>query len=82
MGDPLPKAFLEALADTFDEYGRESLRTFRADDPADYARTFAHLIPKDAASSEIYSDAQLEKIYDAVSARLAKAARNGVETIN
>jgi hypothetical protein len=35
-----------------------------------------------AAPSDIYSDAQLEKICLALSEKLEKAARNGVETIN
>jgi hypothetical protein len=30
---------------------------------------------------DIYSDAQLKRLFEALASRLAKAARNGVETI-
>jgi hypothetical protein len=78
----VPKAFLEALADTFDEHGRAAVRHVRDNDPAEYARAFASIIPRDSATGDIYSDAQLERLCDALAARLAKAARNGVETIH
>jgi hypothetical protein len=39
-------------------------------------------MPKGASPREIYSDAQLDKICDAISERLAKAGRNGVETVH
>jgi hypothetical protein len=82
MGAPISKAFLIALADSLEDYGRETLIAFRAQDPADYARMFAHLIPKDASPHEIYSDAQLDRIYDALSENLAKVVQNGVATIH
>jgi len=82
MGAPITKAFLEALAETFDEHGRAAVRHVRDHEPAEYARVFASIIPRDAATSDIYSDAQLERLCDALAARLAKAARNGVETIH
>jgi HTH-like domain len=41
---------------------------------AEYARAFANIIPRDAARGDIYSDAQLERLCDALAARLAKAA--------
>ena len=78
----VPKAFLEALAETFDEHGRAAVRHVRDNDPAECARAFASIIPRDAATGDIYSDAQLERLCDALAARLAKAARNGVETIH
>jgi hypothetical protein len=43
---------------------------------------FAHLIPKDASPREIYSDAQLDRIYDALNENLAKVVQNGVATIH
>jgi hypothetical protein len=82
MGPPIPKAFLEALAESFDEVGRAAVRHVRDNDPAEYARVFASIIPRDAATSDIYTDAQLERLCDALAARLAKAARNGVETVH
>ena len=78
----VPKAFLEALAESFDEVGRAAVRHVRDNDPAEYARAFASIIPRDPATNDIYSDAQLERLCDALAARLAKAARNGVETIH
>jgi hypothetical protein len=78
----VPKAFLEALAETFDEHGRAAVRHVRDNDPAEYARAFASIIPREAARDDIYSDAQLERLCDALAARLAKAARNGVETLH
>jgi hypothetical protein len=82
MGPPIPKAFLEALAESFDEVGRAAVRHVRDNDPAEYAHVFASIIPRDAATSDIYTDAQLERLCDALAARLAKAARNGVETVH
>ena len=82
MGAPITKAFLEAVAETFDEHGRAAVRHVRDNDPAEYARVFASIIPTDATPSDIYTDAQLERLCDALAARLAKAARNGVETIH
>jgi hypothetical protein len=38
-----------AYVDDADGADREALRTFGDDEPADYARTFAHLMPKGAA---------------------------------
>jgi hypothetical protein len=32
--------------------------------------------------SDFYTDAQMERLCDAISERLAKAVRNGVETIH
>jgi hypothetical protein len=81
MAGPISKAFLKALADTFDEAGRESVRQVRDEDPETYASVFAQMFPKETAS-DIYSDAQLERLCDALAARLAKAVRNGVETIH
>jgi hypothetical protein len=76
---PPSKAFLRALADTFEDFGRDAVRECRDKDPATYASVFAHLLP---SSGVIYSDEQLEQLCDCLSERLEKAARNGVETIN
>jgi hypothetical protein len=78
---PLSKAFLKALADTFDEAGREAVRHVRDEDPETYASVFAQMFPKETAS-DIYADAQIDRLCDALAARLAKAARYGVETIH
>ena len=78
----LPKAFLIALAETFADFGEASLRQVRDEDPETYASVFAQMIPKETTPSDIYSDTQLDRLYDALAARLAKAARNGVETIH
>jgi hypothetical protein len=58
---------------------RPLLREMRDTDPARYRDLFANLIPLDALPSEVYSDRQLEVIYDAAkrglerrSARLAQ----------
>jgi len=48
-GETGPKAFLEALADTFDTFGREILKTVRDTDPVTYASVFAGVMPADAA---------------------------------
>jgi hypothetical protein len=82
MGAPISKAFLIALADSFEEFGRDSVRQVRDNDPEAYACVFASVIPKEATPSDIYSDAQMDRLCDALSERLAKAARNGVETIH
>jgi hypothetical protein len=78
---PISKAFLQALADTFDEAGREAVRRVRDEDPETYASIFAQMFPKETASG-IYADAQLDRLCDAIEARLLKAVRNGVETIH
>jgi hypothetical protein len=58
---------------------RPMLREMRDRDPTRYRELFANLIPLDALPSEVYSDRQLEVIYDAAkrglerrSARLAQ----------
>ncbi len=82
MSGPLPKAFLEALADVFDESGREAVRHVRDEDPETYASVFAQMFPKETTPGDIYSNAQLDRLCDAITARLEKAVRNGVETIH
>jgi hypothetical protein len=82
MGAPIATAFLEALAESFDEHGRAAVRHVRDNDPETYASVFASVIPKAATPSDIYTDAQLDRLCGALAARLAKAARNGVETIH
>ena len=78
----LSKAFLKAVAETFADFGEASLRQVRDEDPETYASVFAQMFPKERTPSDIYSDAQLDRLYDALAARLAKAARNGVDTIH
>jgi hypothetical protein len=39
-------------------------------------------MPKRAVPRDIYSDEQVTRLCDALSERLEKAGRNGVETIN
>jgi len=46
MSAPLSRAFLKALADTFDEAGREAVRQVRDKDPEIYASVFAQMFPK------------------------------------
>ena len=82
MAEPISKAFLKALADTFDEAGREAVRKVRDEDPETYASVFVQMFPKEATPSDIYSDAQLARLCDAIEAKLEKAVRNGVETIH
>jgi hypothetical protein len=82
VAEPISKAFLKALADTFDEAGRQAVRRVRDEDPETYARVFAQMFPKETTPSEIYSDAQMDRLCDALSERLEKVVRNGVETIN
>jgi hypothetical protein len=59
---PISKAFLKALAETFDEAGREAVKHVRDNDPEAYASVFASVIPKDATPSDIYSDAQMDRL--------------------
>ena len=82
MSAPLSRAFLKALADTFDEAGREAVRQVRDKDPEIYASVFAQKFPKETTTGNIYSDAQFDRLCDAITARLEKAVRNGVETIH
>jgi hypothetical protein len=82
VAEPISKAFLKALADTFDEAGRQAVRRVRDEDPETYASVFAQMFPKETAHCDIYSDEQMDRLCDALSERLDKAVRNGVETIN
>jgi hypothetical protein len=82
MSGPISKEFLKALADVFDDTGAEAVRHVRDEDPETYANLFAQVIPKETTPSDIYTDAQMDRLCDAISERLAKAARNGVETIH
>jgi hypothetical protein len=79
MDVPISKAFLRALADTFEEFGRDAVRGCRDKDPVTYASVYAHVLPNPV---DIHSDEQLEQLCDCLSERLEKAARNGVETIH
>jgi hypothetical protein len=83
MSGPISKESLKAQADVFDESGREAVRHVRDEDPETYENNlFAEAFPKETAPGDIYSDAQMARLCDAISERLAKAARNGVETIH
>jgi hypothetical protein len=53
---------------------RPMLREMRDTDPARYRELFANLIPLDALPSEVYSDHQLEVIYDATKPGLERRA--------
>lgn len=81
MRGPVSKDFLKALADVFDDVGAVAVRHVRDEDPETYENLFAQMFPKETPS-DIYTDAQMDRLCDAISARLAKAARNGVETIH
>ena len=50
------------------------LLEMRDTDPVGYREMFSNLIPRDALPSEVYSDRQLEVIYDAVCRGLARRA--------
>jgi hypothetical protein len=82
MAAPISKAFIAALAETFDELGRRALQRFRDDDPAGYAELFASYTPKATTAAEIFSDDRLEAICAQLAARIEKAAQNGVETVH
>lgn len=45
--DRLSAAFLTAMADDFDEHGKEVIARVRQEDPATYMRVFATLTPKE-----------------------------------
>ena len=77
----LSKAFLKALAETFADFGEDSLRRVRDEDPETYASVFAQMFPKET-TSDIFADAQLDRLCDTLSERLAKAVRKGVENIH
>jgi hypothetical protein len=47
-----------------------------------YASVFPQMFPKETTPSDIYSDAQLARLCDAIEAKLEKAVRNGNETIH
>jgi len=53
---------------------RPMLREMRDTDPTRYRELFANLIPPDALPSEVYSDRQLEVIYDATKLGLERRA--------
>ena len=47
-----------------------------------YASVFAQMFPKKTTLSDIYSDAQLDRLCGAITAKLEKAVPNGVETVH
>jgi hypothetical protein len=73
VAGPISKAFLKAVADTFDEGGREAVRQVRDKDPETYASVFAQMFTKGTTPSDIYSDAQLDRLCVAITAKLEKA---------
>jgi hypothetical protein len=60
----------------------DMLHEMSATDPVGYREFFANLIPLDALPSEVYSDRQLEVIYDAVCRGLARRAARVAATLN
>ena len=43
----LSMAFVEALAKEFDEHGAEAIRVMRVENPSDFVKTVAAIIPKE-----------------------------------
>src|SRR5262249_2177200 len=64
--DRLSASFLEALAETFEEGGREAVRKGRDEDPSTYVRVFARLLPENGEAwtpAGNLSDEQIEAMY-------------------
>src|SRR5262249_54885607 len=80
--DRLSASFLEALAETFEEGGKEAVRKVRDEDPSTYVRVFASLLPKEVEVSTHESnltDEQLEALYTEMLAELDRRAKAGSE---
>jgi hypothetical protein len=48
----LSAAFLEALADDFEEHGKAVIRIMRVESPTEYVKAVAHLMPKEFEITE------------------------------
>lgn len=73
-------SFLNALADDFDRYGKETLARARRDDPMGYIRAIVQLMPKQFEQTtplEELSDAELYAGIELLKSKLAVGAIEG-----
>jgi hypothetical protein len=73
-------AFLNALAEDFDVYGKDAIKLTRETDPATYVKVCASLLPKQVEQThplDDVPDAELLAIIDVLRSRLAEAAGAG-----
>ena len=66
--DRMSAAFLTALADDFDEHGKEVVARVRKDDPSTYLRVFASLMPKELEFTDPFKSMSDEKLAVAIDA--------------
>jgi len=66
--DRITRAFLEALADDFQEHGRAVVATVRETDPSTYMRVFAGFVPKEIEISEPLRALSTEQLTAAIEA--------------
>lgn len=79
----LQGAFLNALADDFDNHGKRAIERCREEDPVAYVRAVAQLMPKQVEQHNPLDDLNDADLLDAIAflrARLAEAAGAGADT--
>jgi hypothetical protein len=63
----LGQEFIEALADEFEEHGREAISRLRASDPATFLKIIGNVLPKQLETSvtvSVFSSEQLQNAAD------------------
>ena len=73
--DRMSAAFLTALADDFEEHGKETVERVRQEDPSAYLRIFTALAPKELEISDPLKTISDEKLAAAIEA-LTEALRD------
>jgi hypothetical protein len=71
----LAESFIRALAESFQQYGPETLERVRQDDPATYLRLVAYLLPKEIKiqpDQQELSSLTAEELQDEIQQRVAR----------
>lgn len=74
-------AFLTALADDFEEHGKQTVERVRQEDPSAYLRIFAALAPKELEISDPLKAISDEKLAAAIEA-LTEALRDPMSSLD
>jgi hypothetical protein len=71
----LASCLMAAFAGDFERYGAETLARFRLENPANYVRIVAGLLPKDLDDENLLDKVSDEELYDVIVQLRALAAR-------
>jgi hypothetical protein len=79
----LSQAFLQALAEDFEQHGAEAIKICRIEKPNEYLRVIAHLMPKELEITDNrlhdISDDELDRLITIAKRQLIEAAARDAE---